>query len=376
MRKALALLAVVFIASMLGLTQVGRAESPSQAGPSASVIASLTANVPIAAGGGWILWSAPDGNGWQLVGSHAGATAALPAGPRSKPFDVSVGSDRRGSTVATFSRCSVDPPVTAGLGLALIDPTGGRGCRVHVLDLATGQETVPKIPQTKGSSDTTPAIWHGQIAFGRVDAAHALVGQVELWRPAAHRLVTLPHGALPNRCPYKRGCAGERRAGLIQGLAYDGPVVSFLWQPQAPGVIGDAGWEVRADLVATGHSTLVGSGYAGEVCTGGTDLAEPGPPLLAGTTVTFPALESACYTFNSVFSQVDARPPVNARFGPLPSQTVGLARDGRALYALTAPTPPSDTNPTCTPAAPCALQQVSVPPLQAQRHTPTSPFFD
>jgi hypothetical protein len=388
---ALAVLAVL-VASAVGATSMstdlGSAGAtgvsgpvPSVALPSAPVaagrvIASLDADVPIAAGGGWLVWSVPVAGGYGLDGSHGGVTRPLNVAPRPQPFDLNVGTSATGKAVVTFSRCA-KTPVSPPIGLGIVDPLSGSGCRIRVLNLKTLQETTPAIPHPTGSSDTTPAMWRGRIAFARLDPAHhQQVQEVLLWTPVRRTLTTLRHGGLPTKCPYKGGCAGMTRSGAVQGLAYDGRLVSFLWLPIAPGVFGDAGWEVRADNVATGHSTLVTSGFAGEVCTGAEDLAAPSAPVLNGYTVSLVALEADCYVFDSVFAQMNTTVGGNGTFADLPGVVIGLAGDGSTFYVVEAPRPTDETNPTCTVTAPCQIQQISTPaPLQREPRKPRSPFY-
>jgi hypothetical protein len=354
----------------VGTTGTTGATGPVAAGP---VVASLDANVPIAAGGGWIVWSVPIVGGYGLYGSHDGVTAPLPVAPRPQPFDASVGTSATGTPVVTFSRCQTTP-TRPPIGLGSIAPLTGSGCRIHVFNLGTRKENMPAIPHPTGTSDTTPAIWHGQIAFAREDPRHhQAVQQVLLWKPGHRRLESLPHGAVP-ACPERQGCAGQPRSGSVEGLAYDGKLVSFLWEPDATGVFGDAGWEVRADSVATGRSRLVGSGVAGEVCMGGPDENAPSPPVLTGDTVRFDSLQADCYIFGSTLWQINLGSSGDGIYGTVPGIVLGLAADGSALYALEAPTPSDETNPTCTVAAPCQIQQITPPDSQPARHKPDEPF--
>jgi hypothetical protein len=369
MRRSLAAGAAT-LALAAGAPTLASAAAPVAAG---SVVASLRAAVPVGAGGGWVVWSAPTAHGWVLEGSHRGVVRALTAAPRPQPFDLNVGSRSGGGPVVTFSRC-VRTPGRPAYGLGFLAPQTGAGCRVHVLDLATGRESTPAISHPAGTSDTTPSMWQGRIAFARLDPAHhAGVQQVLLWRPGRRGLVSLPHGAMPAPCA--GGCAGQTRTGSVEGLAYDGRLVSFLWEPVAPGVAGDLAWEVRADFPSTGATRIVGAGVAGEVCTGGEDLSAPSPPVLAADTVRFASLQATCYVFSSVLSQVKASAAGNGVYGALPGVVLGLAQDGAKLYALLAPPPADQTNPTCTAAAPCPIEQIAPPaPLKPEPHKPVSPF--
>jgi hypothetical protein len=353
-----------------GTTGTTGVAGPAAAGP---VVASLSADVPIAAGGGWVVWSVPVAGGFGLDASHGGVVRPLAIAPRPQPFDLSVGTSSTLAPVVTFSRCvglSTHP-------VQVFPPAVGRDCRVRVFNLRTQQETTPAIPHPSATSDTKPAIWHGRIAFARLDPAHHQnVEQVMLWRPGHRSLSTLPHGAMPTKCPFRGGCAGMPRSGTVDGLAYDGDLVSFLWLPIAPGVIGDGGFEVRADTVATGRARLVGDGFAGEVCTGGLDLSAPSSPALDGYTVTFSSLQADCFVFNSLVSQVNAAATGNGSYGALAGNVLTLAQDGSSFYALEAPTPTTEIDPTCTTAAPCQIQRITLPALIPEPDRPTSPFFD
>jgi hypothetical protein len=356
-----------------GSTGTTGPSGPAAAGP---VIASLDANVPISAGDGWIVWSVPVAGGFGLEASHAGVTRALGVAPRPQPFELSVGTSATGSPVVTFSRCTKTPTGT-DFGLGIIAPLTGSGCRVHVFNLRTERESTPAIPHPAGTSDTTPSMWHGRIAFARLDPAHhQKVQQVMLWTPGHRTLTVLPHGAIPTGCPYRGGCAGMPRSGTVDGLSYDGRLVSFLWLPVAPGVIGDAGWELRADAVATGRTKLVGDGFAGEVCMGADDLSAPSPPLLDGDTVSYVSLQADCYVFNSVFSEFDAAGSGNGSYGALAGDVLGLAEDGSTFYAVEAPTPLTETDPGCSATAPCEIEQIARPRLKPARYKPASPFYD
>src|SRR5665213_2379168 len=187
--------AVVFVTvGLLSLT------AAAAAGAAAAPLAMVDAATPLSAGNGWLVWSAPEGREWTLMAYHAGSVVRLPVSPRAQPFDASVGTDVAGLPVVTFSRCARTPRMSTvgeqgGGGGALLEPASGAGCRIRVLDLMDGAEIKPPIPAPPGASDTTPSIWHGQIAFARHSRAHGGVWQIESWSPSArNQLKTLPHG--------------------------------------------------------------------------------------------------------------------------------------------------------------------------------------
>jgi hypothetical protein len=362
---------------VLGLLAVWAltAAAPAKGGQPVA-LASVTANAPISARGGWVVWSAAADGGWDLMAWHRGARLRLPVASRGEPFDVNVGSDARGRAVATFSRCTTTPSPTAFFNDGPPAHVLGRGCRIRVVDLASGRERPAAVPHPTGTSDTDPSMWRGRLAFARLDPArHADVEQVLLWSPPEHRLIRLPHGGMPATCPFGLGaCRGLTRLGAVQGLDLDSSIVTFTWMIQAPAVEGHGGWEVRADRLDDHASVLIGSGVIGEACTGpGTDLAVPSPPIARGARAWYSELDASCYVFTNNLVRFDARSPAAAT-AVLPAETLQLARDHDALYALVAP-PPHGSVPTCAePGAPCQIERLVTPALRSSRFRPRPPY--
>jgi hypothetical protein len=295
---------------------------------------------------------------------HRGETVKLGVASRPEPFDVNVGTDGRGRAVAAFSRCQTTAQPTAFFNDGPVAPVLGRGCRVRVVDLATGVERGSAIPASRGTSDTNPSMWQGRIAFARLDPAlHGDVEQVLLWSPSTRHLRTLPHGGMPTGCPPgQTDCATQPRIGAVQGLDLDSRLITYLWKIEAPGAFGNGNgaWEVRADRLATGRSVLVGEGGLSEACTGtGTDLSVPSPPVARNGQAWYSELDASCYRFTNVLVRYNVLAPAAAT-GSLPPETLQVTRDGGALYALVAPLPPTETLPTCAkPGAPCRLERLA-----------------
>jgi len=359
----------------IGAGLVLPAPAPAEAESLPMAIATVQAETPISAGGGWLVWSVPVTGGWGLEAYHGGAVQSVPVRPRPQPFDVSVGTNSRGMAVAAFSRCTTTPRMLGTgeggeTGGMLLTPRSGAGCRIHVLELATGRESAVPIPHPSGASDTTPSMWHGSVAFARKAPGHREVWQVMLYSPHhPGRLSTLRHGAVPTHCP--SGCAGQTIRGEVQALDFDGQVVAFVWSLEAPGVIGEMTWEQRVDELSSGHSGLAGTPILTESCTGSSGVEEewPGPPFLTGGAAFFSTLERGdCYKkygtavvrlSGSVLTVGEIREPV-----------ISMARDGAAAYALVAPVPTQEQEPTC----PCTLERISLPALAPARYKPTPPF--
>jgi len=90
--------------------------------------------------------------------------------PRSVPFDIDLGPDRRGDVVATYSRCRREPERGEGSAPLPVWATG-KGCDLFLYSLKPGSarvETRIRGASTDESSEFLPSIWRGQVAFSRV----------------------------------------------------------------------------------------------------------------------------------------------------------------------------------------------------------------
>jgi hypothetical protein len=367
---------LVLIAAALAVPQVAAAET----GPA---IASLEAETPISAGAGWLVWSTPVKDGWGLDAYHAGKVAALPVSPRPEPFDASVGTNARGAAVVTFSRCTETPRLEgAGEvgGGSLMYASTGRGCRIMVLKLAGGRERRLPVPSAPRDSDTSPSMWHGELAFARKTPTHGDVWQIMSWSARdPSRLTTLRHGAIPLVC--EGGCSAAPAHGEVGALDRDGSIVTFMWRVEGPGVIGEGAWEIRVDQLANGRSSRADGGFGHEACTGPTAeneieyLLPTSAPVASGQEVLFSQLETfGC--FERFASRLDAYAAgaTLARYARIPT-ALALAKDGSTFYAELPQEPLVDAedSPRCTPAAPCTLQRIAPPPL-TKREKPFRPF--
>lgn len=368
---------------MLGAAACCALLAPAAARANTTAIATLSAESPISAGQGWLVWSVRSGTAWSLEGFHEGHVVSLPVAPRPQPFDAHVGTDAKGAPVVTYSRCRVTPKMEdAGMYVhgtgTLAVPNTGIGCRLRLLELNSGREGTPRVPEPRGVSDTTPAMWRGTLVFARKAPGHGRVSQIMLSLPR-HRsqLVQLPHGAVPEGCPQMQGCRESPPGGEAQALSIDAQIVAFVWKPEGPHVDIDGAWEERVDSLANRHGVLAGSPIGTESCTGGDDnpVEEewPAPPILSGTSALFPELErGGCYTTFSaaLFEYREGSRSLGTASIPI----VELARDDAITYGLVAQRPTTEQDPGCSRALPCALEVVTPPPLRPSRYKPTHPF--
>jgi hypothetical protein len=222
-------------------------------------------------------------------------------------------------------------------------------------------------------------MWRGTLAFARKAPGHGRVSQVML-APAGNpsRLVSLPHGAVPEGCPHRPECRDFPPGGEVQALSIDAQIVAFVWAPQGPGVGIHAAWEERVDSLASHRSALAGAPSLSESCTapGRERTVEeewPAPPILSGASALFPELErGGCYT---VFGAAMLQYREGSRLiGNTSSPIVELARDGASTYGLLAQRPTQEADPGCSAALPCTLQSVTLPALKRSSYKPSHPF--
>ena len=361
----------LFSASLAALVLGTAAASAAPTAP----LASVTSMGRISALSGWVVWSAAKPNGtFALDAWHDGATATLPVKASGSPFDVDLGTDEHGRVVAVFPRCTSHSIRHPDGSLAVAG-----GCTVRAVDLLSGAERSAGIPRSVGDSDTNASMWAGRIAVARHSRRHKDVEQLFLWSPATRKLTALPHGAVPTNCPFrhKSDCAGLPVSGTITDLDMNARLAAFVWQVEAPAVVGHGGSEVRAVTLKSRYSSLVGSGFSGEACTGGTDGSSPSSPTVVGSSVWYSQLSDDCYVFKSELN-VYGTNPLAGSTGSLPGTVLHVAKDGPRLYALIAPPNPPNTGPTCSnPGAPCTIQQIDTPTLTLvpNANLPRSPFF-
>ena len=146
------------------------------AGPAAAdvTVATISKPAPVNFFEGRLAWSSfdPATNRFVLMTRIGDVTTALPVAPRSVPFDVDLGPDRNGATVAVYSRCRREPDYTTAVGNAIInqlpDWRSGRGCNLYKFDFDAGRETRVRGVSTGRASEFLPSIWRNRIAFARV----------------------------------------------------------------------------------------------------------------------------------------------------------------------------------------------------------------
>lgn len=135
-------------------------DTPTLTGP----IGTTTAFPVVDAYRGRVVWSEWDGEHWRLMEHSGGAERAVPVPPRATPFDVDLGPDGRGGTVAVYSRCRRVPPAHAPAP----DPRRGRvhGCDIYRYRFGGSGERWLGASSPHGD-ESWPTVWGSRIAFVR-----------------------------------------------------------------------------------------------------------------------------------------------------------------------------------------------------------------
>jgi hypothetical protein len=114
----------------------------------------LTRDTPIAARSGVLAWSRYDeaSGHYSLMLEGDGAAARAPIAPSLRPFDVSLGSDRRGRLVALYTRCAT---------------AKGKRCDVYRYDVRTATEVKVKAVSGPTEDEAWPVQSGDLLAFAR-----------------------------------------------------------------------------------------------------------------------------------------------------------------------------------------------------------------
>jgi hypothetical protein len=306
----------------------------------AAPVAQTSSEGALAAHGGWVVWDDRVEGAHVLMALRDGVVTRLPVPARALPFDVDLGTDAAGRTVATYSRC--------------VDVHARSGCAIFVLDLESGREEAARIPRPAGASDTSPSMWRGRIAFARTPRG-SLVDRVLLWSPRTRRTTTLPRGPVtkPELCKGGERCDTFPRDGVATDLDLGGRVLAYVWENTER-------IEVRAVRLSGARGRRLGQGHAGEVCLGhrgSVDVSRPARPVVDGDRVTWTTLEVLCEEqARSFVTSADSRTGRSTRT-PLPGKVVRVARDGATRYALVNQDPQVGYQP-CSERVACSIDRL------------------
>ena len=200
-------------------------------------VATLDRPAPVSFFAGRLAWSAfdPAQGSYRLMTHSRGATSAVPVRPRGVPFDVDLGPDEHGDTVAVYSRCGREPG-EAGTAAKIPKWRTGRGCDVFKFSFAAGRETRVAAANSAAGSEFLPSIWKTRISFARVyerrrgkagDRAHLYARPVTGPGPS-RRLTPGPRAAGVRYCSPSGRCSVPVETGPT-ALDMRGRRVAFAW---------------------------------------------------------------------------------------------------------------------------------------------------
>lgn len=227
------------------------------------VLARIDVPTPIAAHDGRLAYSVRDGaGGFALVSRAGGLTARVPVRSRPVPFDVDLGPDASGATIAVYSRCATDAPFVTTGSVAYDD---GRGCDIYAFDFRLGRERRLLAASSPTASEFWPSVWRGRIAFGRTydhkrDYPYLYVKDLDSRRPSERQ----PGGQREEcfRDPRTRrvSCSDDRRSAP-SALELYGSRLGFAWSYQ--GNAEGRSYELRLDTLGGGHRRVAAQGGGG-----------------------------------------------------------------------------------------------------------------
>jgi len=256
---------------------------------------------------GYVVFSQyePSARDWHLMVWHGGSVRALPVAAREMPFDANAGPAANGRPALVYSHCAQDPPPPTTNDLQSSeyirepDWTNARGCRIYELALPSGSPKPVKGIYAPGASDSTPAIWQGDIAFARLTAG-SRDAKVYLWRNTSHRLIGLGAGPGPCRAGVVEGlCEAHPKtppSAWVGGMSLDGSALGYEWivENGGPGFGIGPDPEIRIDPLRAGRQSAPGLVLSTSFVSGACGYAESSSPSVVGSSLLYDTNGGGC----------------------------------------------------------------------------------
>jgi hypothetical protein len=313
---------------------------------------------------------------WRLMAWSDGATSTLDAPERVIPFDASAGPSADGAPVVVFSKCTQEPPASPSepdVQAPRLDWAKAAGCHVYELALPDGTPRLVRAIYAAGLSDSTPAIWMGNIAFARIRRG-SRAPTLYVWDDTSGRLNRVGGG--PGACPALSATFGSpysahahpQPSAWVDAMSLDGGSLTYQWTlpEDDENPFGEPFAEIRVDPLRDGRqgapSQVVNESIAGGACNGG----EAGSPAAAAGSVLYTWHESICTEIPekqpfSVIGSYSSATRKYSRARVSPGLAAAVTQDHGATYwirirnAFKAKNPqleaaPDDYSETCAPA--------------------------
>jgi hypothetical protein len=282
---------------------------------------------------GRVVWSDYDASAgaWRLMEHAGGVTRAVPVAPRSSPFDVDLGPDGRGGTVAVYSRCRRPIPFDRPTPVL---QRRAHACDLHAFSFTTRRESAIRAANSR-ADEWWPTVWGSRIAFVRAYANRRdrfgrripyLYWRSSIGSGPSHRL-RRPSAVITIRMSGPEGRTVERRrlASIIEAPDLRGRSVAYAWSRVDDDVtdsfiyLATTGGRLRA--VARGATT--GGGAADSL------RRVDAPSLGAGGRVDWRFENSGGSDWFGAFLARGVSGPVRASRG---LRATAFAGDGRTAY--------------------------------------------
>jgi hypothetical protein len=250
---------------------------------------------------------------------------------RTIPFDANAGPSADGAPVVVFSKCAHE---------STRQPMAG-GCHIYQLALPHGAPRLVRGILAQGASDTTPAIWMGNIAFAR-RAPRSRAPTLYVWDHASGRLEKV--GAGPSACPALGVALGgsfcaRAHTNLsvgVEAMSLNGSALTYQWllpEDQEDSFTAPFA-EIRVDPLHDARQDAPGQVVSQSIVGGACNGTQSGSPDAVGSGVLYISHGSACVeepvvsTISSYATATRARS--HARVTP--GLAVAVAQDHRATY--------------------------------------------
>ena len=320
---------------------------PSSAAVTGRPIAQLPNAAPqLASYGGYVIFSQLEAAGrWQLMAWHHGTTSTLAVPERTIPFDASAGPSANGAPTVVFSKCTHEPPAVLPLPelqAQAPDWAKAAGCHIYELALPNGTPTLVRGIYAPRASDSTPAIWRGDIAFAGI-SSESPAPTLYVWNHANRRLRRVGGG--PSACPalsavFEAPFCKRPHAHLsawVDQMSLDSDALAYQWiLPQDEvNPFGSPKAEIRVDPLRAGRqaapSQVVYYSIPGGACNG----EEAGSPDAVSGRVLYVWHFSVCADLEKPVSGIGSYATATQRYSDARVNSgvaVAVAQDHGTIY--------------------------------------------
>lgn len=318
---------------------MGAAAIPASPGLRATPLTQLENAAPkLTAYGGYVVFSRLERTGrWRLLAWHDGTISPLKVPERAVPFDADAGPAANGEPTVVFSKCSRDPTLSAEEG---VDRAGrgawneAAGCHIYELVLPDGSPKLVRALYAAQASDTTPAIWNGDLAFARMSPG-ARSPVLYIWNRASRRLSRVGGG--PTRCVADSHLPCNTRPRVlawVEEMSLDGSALAYQWAlPESIPAFGGVHAEIRVDPLRGTRQDKPGKVIFESITGGACNGQEGASPSVAGPRIFFSWHRSVCVG-EPLESFIAAFEPATLGFRRVPARplAVAVAQDHVTTY--------------------------------------------